>query len=86
MDLLVKNEERWMDLHSPEEIIAGLNHKSVFVEIQTGGFDLGSVLGCASVGIKLPCLSSNEVVCAVKIRAAICTLCCLQLPHLYIYF
>ena len=67
-------------LHPPKEVAAGLNLISVFPEVLTSCFDLISLFWGSVVRIKLPYLSSHEVVGAVDV-GIIAPICNLEPPH-----
>lgn len=57
-----KPEKQNTNLHAPQEIAACFNMKTIVVENPASLNDGVSFLRRASVRIKLPCLSSGEVV------------------------
>ena len=67
-------------LHPPKEVAAGLNLISVFPEVLTSCFDLISLFWGSIIRIKLPYLSSHEVVGVVDVRI-IAPICNLEPPH-----
>ena len=68
-------------LHPPKEVAVALNQTSVFPEIFSSCFDLGLLFSGSVIGIKLPYLSSDEVVGAEDVGIIIVSICNLELPH-----
>ena len=69
-------------LHPPKEIAAVINQMSVFPEIFSTCFDLDLLFSGSVIGIKLPYLSSDEVVGAEDVGIIIASIYNLELPHI----